>query len=149
MFDDALVFALHISNGSFPVEISVKRPDWGRFERPRRAFRTSGLRSKGEGAIQGQWSAKRSSFLVLAGTGHLSNQIRPLGRVLINRDCSAIAGCRKRCVQIALDAQAIFFRRRHQPRRPPPAKMRMGAIADLCKHCHEADRSRSKRAAAR
>jgi hypothetical protein len=27
-----------------------------------------------------------------------------LGRVLINRDCSAIAGCRKRHVRIALDA---------------------------------------------
>jgi hypothetical protein len=42
-----------------------------------------------------------------------------LGRVLINRDCSAIAGCRKRRAWLALDAQAIFFRRRHQPRRPP------------------------------
>jgi hypothetical protein len=29
---------------------------------------------------------------------------------LINRDCSAIAGCRKRRVRIALDAQAIFLR---------------------------------------
>ena len=37
-----------------------------------------------------------------------------LGRVLINRDCSAIAGCRKRRVRIALDAQAIF-RGRGQP----------------------------------
>ena len=52
-----------------------------------------------------------------------------LGRVLINRDCSAIAGCRKRRVQIALDAQAIFRRRRHQPRRPPPAKIRPGSPA--------------------
>ena len=33
---------------------------------------------------------------------------------LINRDCSAIAGCRKRRVQIAPEAQAIFFRRRRQ-----------------------------------
>jgi hypothetical protein len=30
-----------------------------------------------------------------------------LGRVLINRDCSAIAGRRKRRVRIAPDAQAI------------------------------------------
>jgi hypothetical protein len=45
-----------------------------------------------------------------------------LGRVLINRDCSAIAGCHKRRVQMALDAQAIFRRRRHQPRRPPLAR---------------------------
>ena len=34
-----------------------------------------------------------------------------LGRVLINRDCSAIAGCRKRRVRIAPDAQATFCRR--------------------------------------
>ena len=52
-----------------------------------------------------------------------------LGRVLINRDCSAIAGCRKRRVRIALDVQAIFFRRRHQPRRPPHAKIRPGRPA--------------------
>ena len=52
-----------------------------------------------------------------------------LGRVLINRDCSAIAGCRKRRERIALEAQAIFFRRRHQPRRPPPAKIRPGSPA--------------------
>jgi hypothetical protein len=51
------------------------------------------------------------------------SRIQFLGRVLINRDCSAIAGCRKRCVRIVSDAQAIFFRRRHQPRRPPPAKI--------------------------
>jgi hypothetical protein len=38
-------------------------------------------------------------------------------------------GCRKRRVQIALDAQAIFCRRRHQPRRPPPAKIRPGSPA--------------------
>ena len=50
-----------------------------------------------------------------------------LGRVLINRDCSAIAGCRKRRVRIALDAQAIFFRRRHQPSRPPLAKIKPGS----------------------
>src|SRR5262244_2611096 len=30
-----------------------------------------------------------------------------LGRVLINRDCSAIAGCRKRRVKVASEAQAI------------------------------------------
>src|SRR5262245_15083032 len=52
-----------------------------------------------------------------------------LGRVLINRDCSAIARCRKRRVRIAPEAQAIFFRRRHQPRRPPLAKMRPGRPA--------------------
>src|SRR6516225_2843778 len=52
-----------------------------------------------------------------------------LGRVLINRDCSAIAGCRKRRERIALEAQAIFFRRRHQPRRPPLARIRPGSPA--------------------
>jgi hypothetical protein len=31
-----------------------------------------------------------------------------LGRALINSDCSAIAGCRKRPVRVAPDAQAIF-----------------------------------------
>src|SRR5215471_3353753 len=36
---------------------------------------------------------------------------------------------RKRRIQIALDAQAIFRRRRHQPRRPPPAKIRPGRPA--------------------
>ena len=46
-------------------------------------------------------------------------QRRRLGRVLINRDCSPIAGCRKRRVRIAPEVQAIFCRRRHQPRRPP------------------------------
>jgi len=45
-----------------------------------------------------------------------------LGRVLINRDCSAIAG-------LPHDAQAIFRRRRHQPRRPPPANIRPGSPA--------------------
>jgi hypothetical protein len=39
-----------------------------------------------------------------------------------SRDCSAIAGCRKQRAWLVLDAQAIFFRRRHQPRRPPLAK---------------------------
>jgi hypothetical protein len=51
-----------------------------------------------------------------------------LGRVLINRDCSAIAGCRERRAWRA-DVQAIFCRRRHQPRRPPPAKIRPGRPA--------------------
>ena len=50
------------------------------------------------------------------------------GRVLINRDCSAIAGAAKPCA-IARDAQAIFCRRRHQPRRPPLAKIRPGSPA--------------------
>jgi ATP-dependent DNA ligase len=38
--------------------------------------------------------------------------------------CSAIAGRPKRRVRIAPEAQAIFCGRRHQPRRPPPAKIR-------------------------
>src|SRR5262245_33700855 len=59
----------------------------------------------------------------------MSDEFDSLGRVLINRDCSAIADCRKRRVQIALDVQAIFFRRRHQPRRPPLAKIRPGSPA--------------------
>src|SRR5262245_65007829 len=32
----------------------------------------------------------------------------------------------KRREQTAPEVQAIFFRRRHQPRRPPPAKIRPG-----------------------
>ena len=53
-----------------------------------------------------------------------------LGRVLINRDCSAFAGCRKRRERIALEAQAIFFRRRrHQLRRPPLARIKPGRPA--------------------
>src|SRR5262249_21599234 len=47
------------------------------------------------------------------------------GRVLINRDCSAIADCRKRRVRVAPDVQAIFCRRRHQPRSPPLASCRL------------------------
>src|SRR5262249_8990196 len=34
-------------------------------------------------------------------------------------------------IGITPEAQVIFFRRRHQPRRPPPAKMSIGAIAEL------------------
>src|SRR5262245_32335568 len=45
----------------------------------------------------------------------------------INRDCSAIAGGRKR--RGAQDVQAIFCRRRHQARRPPHAKIRPGSPA--------------------
>ena len=41
-----------------------------------------------------------------------------LGRVLINRDCSAIAGRRKQRVQIVSEAQAIFFRRRQSGGNP-------------------------------
>jgi hypothetical protein len=42
----------------------------------------------------------------------------------------SIAGCRKRCGRIAPpDAQAILRRRRHQPRRPPLAKIRPGSPA--------------------
>jgi hypothetical protein len=37
----------------------------------------------------------------------------------------------KRRVQIALDAQAVFCRRRHQPRRPPPANIRPGSPAPV------------------
>jgi hypothetical protein len=48
-------------------------------------------------------------------------------RVLINRDCSVIAGCRNRRVRVAPpEAQALFCRRRHQPKRPPLAKSRPG-----------------------
>jgi hypothetical protein len=36
------------------------------------------------------------------------------------------AGCRKRHVRIAAEAQAIFCRRRHQPSRPPLANSRPG-----------------------
>jgi hypothetical protein len=32
----------------------------------------------------------------------------------------------KRHVNVAPEAQAVFFRRRHQPRRPPPAKIKPG-----------------------
>ena len=39
----------------------------------------------------------------------------------MNRDCSAIAGCRKRRVLIASEVQAIFCRRRYQSRRLPLA----------------------------
>jgi len=42
----------------------------------------------------------------------------------------AIAGCRERRVWVAPpDAQALFCRRRHQPRRPPTAKIRPGRPA--------------------
>jgi hypothetical protein len=52
--------------------------------------------------------------------------IRRLG---LRSATSAIAGRRKRRVRIAPQAQAIFLRRRHQPRRPPPAKIRPGSPA--------------------
>src|SRR5262245_668182 len=52
-----------------------------------------------------------------------------LGRVLINRDSSAIAGCRKRRARIAPNVQAVFCRRRHHARRPPLAKTRPGSPA--------------------
>src|SRR5262249_55250044 len=41
---------------------------------------------------------------------------------------SAIAGAAND-VYVVSDAQAIFCRRRHQPRRPPPAKIRPGRPA--------------------
>src|SRR5262249_43267120 len=50
-------------------------------------------------------------------------------RVLRNRSYAAMAGCRKRGARIAPQAQAVFRRRRHQPRRPPPAKIRPGSPA--------------------
>ena len=59
-------------------------------------------------------------------TRRLSCQL--LGRVLINRDCSAIAAANDVCVLLS-DAQAVFLRRRHQPRRPPAAKIRPGRPA--------------------
>jgi hypothetical protein len=43
---------------------------------------------------------------------------KPLGRVLINRECCG-------------GVRAIFFRRRHQPRRPPLARIRPGRPAPL------------------
>ncbi|SRR5947209_6960162 len=52
-----------------------------------------------------------------------------LGRVLINCDCSTVAECRRQCVRVGPHAQAIFFRRRHQPRRPQLAKIRPGRPA--------------------
>ena len=42
-------------------------------------------------------------------------------------DIEAIAGCRKR--RVRPDVQALFCRRRHQPRRPPPANSRPGRPA--------------------
>src|SRR5947209_7457341 len=50
-------------------------------------------------------------------------------RQVINRDCSAIADCRKRRVRITPEAQAIFFRRRHQARTTPHAAIRPGSPA--------------------
>jgi len=47
--------------------------------------------------------SKRAKGEQLTSTGPLQK-----GRVLINRDCSAIAGCRKRRVRIPPDVQAIF-----------------------------------------
>jgi|SRR6516162_11187803 hypothetical protein len=54
---------------------------------------------------------------------------------LEDSDYSAIAGCRKRRIQIALDAQAIFCRRRHQPRRPPRPAPTMGPGMGLRMRC--------------
>jgi hypothetical protein len=52
-----------------------------------------------------------------------------LGRV-INRDYSANRWPPKRRNMLSLpEAQAAFCRRRHQPRRPPPAKIRPGRPA--------------------
>jgi hypothetical protein len=53
-----------------------------------------------------------------------------LGRVLVNRDCSANRWPPKRRNMLSLpDAQAIFCRRRHQPRRPPLANISPGGPA--------------------
>jgi hypothetical protein len=41
------------------------------------------------------------------------HDVKPRG-VLINRDCSAIAGCRNRRVRSAPERQAVLCRRRHQ-----------------------------------
>ena len=43
-----------------------------------------------------------------------------------------IAGCRKRRVRIAPEAQAIFHRRRYQPRRPPLQISHCGAQSKAC-----------------
>ena len=51
-----------------------------------------------------------------------------LGRVLINSDCSASPPKRRNMLSLS-EAQAIFFLRRHQPRRPPLAKIRPGRPA--------------------
>jgi hypothetical protein len=53
-----------------------------------------------------------------------------LGRVLINRDWFGNRWLpQTTCANCALDVQAIFCRRRHQARRPPPAKIRPGRPA--------------------
>src|SRR5262249_33526176 len=41
---------------------------------------------------------------------------------------------RKRRVRIAPDAQALFWRRRHQPRRPPLANAQLAEQARDCEH---------------
>jgi hypothetical protein len=54
--------------------------------------------------------------------------LRALGRVLKNRDCSTIAGRRKRRVRGCAARKLIFRRRRHQPSRPPLARIRPGNL---------------------
>src|SRR5258706_10083807 len=61
--------------------------------------------------------------------GAVVSEVNPLRRVLIKRDCPAIADCRKRRERIAPEAQAIFCRRRHQPRRPPQTAISPGRPA--------------------
>jgi hypothetical protein len=72
----------------------------------------------GEMVLQSQTRAsRRVEQLPLNGAVQTAGRhARKVGRVLINRDSLAIAACRKRRLQIALDAQAVFFRRRHHAR---------------------------------
>jgi hypothetical protein len=61
--------------------------------------------------------------------GHPFLSDSELGRVLINRNWRQSLAAANNGRWLALDAQAIFFRRRHQPRMPPLAKIRPGSPA--------------------
>jgi hypothetical protein len=76
----------------------------------------------------GAWTGLPPYWL-LTRAKNLYDQKKPRGWKF--RPCphkSRLFGNRWR-VQIAREAQAIFFRRRHQARRPPPAKIRPGSPA--------------------
>jgi hypothetical protein len=84
---------------------------------------TGGPSAANPSGIRGQVT-RTLAFLELQGWGvccsfapTATRQVCPKNRTLIiNCDCSAIAGCRK-LVRVTPDVQANFCRRRHQPRR--------------------------------
>src|SRR5215471_21246853 len=104
----------------------------------RRRMELRGLCVPARANRRGAWTGPPRSILITRAKnlydqktpkGHQNftlGKYKPSRRVLINRDCSAVAGRRKRCVWIGAESSGDLLPPSPPADRPPPAKIRPG-----------------------